>query len=165
MSTRTKTQTVTFTRPFRVRRTDRELRAGDYRIETDEEPIEGISALSYQRVEVRLFVPRIDGVSDAEMWVLGVREFDAALQADQAAPASPLLKNSMVTETRPVFPRTEPSERRDHARGQDKGANTPLYGTLLGVLALTIAGAVLGRMNPASPSAHGSATQVTDTRE
>jgi hypothetical protein len=82
--TRTKTQTVTFTQPFRLRPSDPELPAGDYQIEADEELIEGLSQLAYRRVEVRMFVPRIDGVSEAEMWVLGPREFDAALLAEQA---------------------------------------------------------------------------------
>ncbi len=43
MTTRTNARIVTFARPFLLKGIDRELPAGDYRVVTDEELIEGLS--------------------------------------------------------------------------------------------------------------------------
>lgn len=74
---------MTFARPFFLRRIDRELPAGSYPIETDEETLEGVSTPSYRRVEIRLFIPRIAGRSEAEMWVIAPDELDDILMQDR----------------------------------------------------------------------------------
>ena len=50
MTTRTTTKTVTFAHPFLLKGIDRILPAGDYRVVTDEELIEGVSLPVYRRV-------------------------------------------------------------------------------------------------------------------
>ena len=50
MTTRTRTQTMTFRRPFVLAGFDEALPAGAYDVETDEELLEGVSFLAYRRV-------------------------------------------------------------------------------------------------------------------
>ena len=54
MSTRTTGKTVTFAYPFLLRGVDRTLPAGDYRVVTDEELIEGLSFPVYRRVSTMI---------------------------------------------------------------------------------------------------------------
>jgi hypothetical protein len=61
MTVRTHTKTVTFNRPFVIGGMDEVLPAGDYQVETDEEPIEGVSFLAYRRVSVRIHIPSPGG--------------------------------------------------------------------------------------------------------
>ena len=46
MTMRTSRRTVTFTRPFSLREIGTEQPAGTYAVETDEEPIEGLSFMA-----------------------------------------------------------------------------------------------------------------------
>jgi hypothetical protein len=55
--TRTRDKTWTFGRPFMLKGVDRLLPAGDYRVTTDEELIEGLSFPVYRRVATMIFVP------------------------------------------------------------------------------------------------------------
>ena len=57
MITRTRDKTWTFSKPFRLNGVDRLLPAGDYRVTTDEELIEGLSFPVYRRVATMIFVP------------------------------------------------------------------------------------------------------------
>ena len=57
MTTRTTTKTVTFAHPFLLKGIDRILPAGDYRLVTDEELIDGVSFQVYRRVSTMIFVP------------------------------------------------------------------------------------------------------------
>lgn len=57
MSIRTSARTVTFSRPFSLKGVDRVLPAGDYRVLTDEELIEGLSFPVYRRISTMIFVP------------------------------------------------------------------------------------------------------------
>ena len=57
MSTRTTGKTVTFAHPFLLRGVDRTLPAGEYRVVTDEELIEGLSFPAYRRVSTMILVP------------------------------------------------------------------------------------------------------------
>jgi len=52
-----------FSKPFLLKGVDRTLPAGDYRVATDEELIDGTSFPIYRRVSTMIFVPGIDGVS------------------------------------------------------------------------------------------------------
>ena len=54
---RTRRETVTFARPFRLRGVDEAQPAGAYTVETDEEPIEGLSFMAYRRVATGIFLP------------------------------------------------------------------------------------------------------------
>lgn len=143
MATRAKAGTVTFARPFLLRRINRELPAGTYKIETEEESLEGVSVLSYRRVEVRLFVPQIMGKSEAEMWVLSPGELDVALAVDRE-PSSQ--DQPDITATRPEVAMKQAKE--IPVRSLNKASNLPLYGTLVGILALILATIDFGQHDP-----------------
>jgi hypothetical protein len=150
LPTRAISGTVTFARPFFLRRIDRELPAGSYAVETEEEALGGGSALSYRRIEVRLFVPPIAGISNAEMWVVSPGELDAALALDrQPASRREADIRGAVEAIAPAVRTVEVLQLRNRDTLQDKGSNTPLYGTLLGILALLAATAIAGRQDPA----------------
>ncbi len=61
MTLRTSCTTVTFTRPFLLKGIDAEQPAGTYRIETEEEALEGLSFLAYRRVSTTIFLPTLPG--------------------------------------------------------------------------------------------------------
>ena len=54
---RTLSKTVVFTKPFLLNGVDRTLPAGNYRVVTDEELIEGLSFPAYRRLSTMIFVP------------------------------------------------------------------------------------------------------------
>jgi hypothetical protein len=56
MSLRTTSRTLTFARPFSLDGLDEIQPAGSYTIQTDEEPIEGLSFLAYRRVATVIFL-------------------------------------------------------------------------------------------------------------
>lgn len=83
METRTRTESVTFVRPFVIPGVDAHLPAGTYRIETDEERIMGISFAAFRRVQIRIQLPsdpRRPGI--AETLIVDPNDFDAALARD-----------------------------------------------------------------------------------
>src|SRR3989440_12641257 len=57
MNIRTRGKTVTFNHPFLLKGVGRVLPAGDYRVLTDEELIEGLSFPVYRRVSTMIFLP------------------------------------------------------------------------------------------------------------
>ena len=73
MTTRTTTNTVTFAHPFLLKGIDRILPAGDYRVVTDEELIEGVSFPVYRRVSTMIFVPG-QNASSVEMVAIDPQE-------------------------------------------------------------------------------------------
>jgi hypothetical protein len=85
MNLRTTSRTITFERPFSLAGLDESQPAGTYTIQTDEEPIEGLSFLAYRRVATVIFLPLGKG---------GLGSFQAisvtpeALDAAQARDAS-----------------------------------------------------------------------------
>jgi hypothetical protein len=65
MTVRTSSKTVTFAHRFLLKGVDRILAAGDYRVVTDEELIEGLSFPVYRRVATMIFVPAKSGSASA----------------------------------------------------------------------------------------------------
>jgi hypothetical protein len=61
MTVRTIRRTISFLRPFYLKRVDRLLPPGDYQVMTDEELIEGLSFPAYHRVSTAIFVPAPSG--------------------------------------------------------------------------------------------------------
>ena len=57
MTSRTTTKTITFSRPFSLPGLDETQPAGTYTVQTDEEPIEGLSFLAYRRIATVIFLP------------------------------------------------------------------------------------------------------------
>ena len=57
MTLRTTSRTITFAQPFSLDGLDETQPAGSYTIQTDEEPIKGLSFLAYRRVATVIFLP------------------------------------------------------------------------------------------------------------
>ncbi len=63
MDERVTSRAVTFVRPFLLKGIDEELPAGNYTIETVEEPLAGLSFLSYRRVSAAIVLSANGGRS------------------------------------------------------------------------------------------------------
>jgi hypothetical protein len=84
MVTRTSVQTVTFQNPFVLPGIEDKLPAGNYRIEIDEEVLEGVSFLAYRRLKVALFLPVPSGKPGFEsMLTIHPKDLDTALACDR----------------------------------------------------------------------------------
>jgi hypothetical protein len=172
--TRVRADTVTFGRPFFLQKVNRELPAGSYAIETDEESLEDISTLAFRRVGVRLFVPRIEGRSDDEMWTIRPQDFDAVVANDRgpAGPETERREPPRPEQTGPdaVWPDTAAGRkagaadfaqrkaefeknREDVLSKLNERGNGPLYGVCLGILALLAATCLAHLLDPASAEA------------
>jgi hypothetical protein len=87
MIARTLSKTVVFTRPFLLKGVDRILPAGDYRVVTDEELIEGLSFPVYRRISTMIFVPaQSHPTSSVEMVIIDPIDLQAAQDRDAAVP-------------------------------------------------------------------------------
>jgi hypothetical protein len=87
MMVRTLNKTVVFTRPFLLKGVDRILPAGDYRVATDEELIEGLSFPVYRRISTMIFVPaQSHPASSVEMVTIDPIDLQAARDRDAAPP-------------------------------------------------------------------------------
>lgn len=89
MTQRTRIETVTFTRPFRLGGFEVELPAGDYRVETDEELLQDISFPAYRRVMTLLHL-REDPKRPGRKQTLTIdpQELEAALKRDKVPAAA-----------------------------------------------------------------------------
>jgi hypothetical protein len=85
MIARSLTEIVAFRKSFQLKGIDRVLPAGDYRVVTDEELIEGLSFPAYRRVATMVFVPT-DAASSIEMVAIDPLDLRAALAQDAAGP-------------------------------------------------------------------------------
>ena len=86
MTTRTRRETVSFARPFRISGIDRQLPAGAYEVITDEEMIEGLSFPSFRRVATMMMVPAPRG-SAMEMISIDPADLGDAQRLDAGAGA------------------------------------------------------------------------------
>lgn len=84
MIARSLSETVVFSKPFLLKGVDRMLPAGDYRVVTDEELIEGLSFPVYRRVSTMIFVPATQGASAIEMVTIDPLDLRGALDKDAA---------------------------------------------------------------------------------
>ena len=83
MSLRTTSKTVTFARSFSLDGLDETQPAGGYTVQTDEEPIEGLSFLAYRRVATVIVLPlRHGGTGSFEAISVTPEALDAALARD-----------------------------------------------------------------------------------
>jgi hypothetical protein len=87
MIARTREKMVSFTKPFVLEGVDHALPAGEYRVKTDEELIEGISFPVYRRVATMIFVPAQTQRGSIEMIAIDPGALQAALDRDAAADA------------------------------------------------------------------------------
>jgi hypothetical protein len=83
MTVRTIETTVTFRRPFMLDEFDMPQPAGTYRLVIEEETIEGLTFLAYQRKATMLHVPvALGSPSLGEIYFVTAAELAAALEAD-----------------------------------------------------------------------------------
>jgi hypothetical protein len=83
MSLHTTSKTITFARPFSLDGLDEAQPAGIYTVQTDEEPIEGLSFLAYRRVATVICLPlRRGGTRSFEAIPVAPDALDAALARD-----------------------------------------------------------------------------------
>ena len=81
---------MAFTRPFTLKGVDEVLPAGAYIVETDEEPLTGISFLAYRRISTLLHLHAMPGSAVvARVLAVDPNELDAALRRDQAPEEMP----------------------------------------------------------------------------
>jgi hypothetical protein len=87
MTIRTTRTNITFKRPFELKGVDSMLPAGEYRVLTDEELIDGLSYLAYRRVATLIFpltvLPQSPG-----MLTVDPQDLAAAQERDRSAPAA-----------------------------------------------------------------------------
>jgi hypothetical protein len=86
MAIRTTRTTVTFKHPFALRGYDGVLPAGDYRVLTDEELIDGLSYLAYRRVATLIF-PLAVLPDSPGMFAIEPEDLAAAQERDRAPQA------------------------------------------------------------------------------
>jgi hypothetical protein len=85
MTMRTRRETLTFAHPFTLRGVDGVQPAGTYTVQTDEEPIEGISFLAYRRVATIIFLPLPHGGAGSfEAVTVAPEDIQAAQARDKA---------------------------------------------------------------------------------
>lgn len=84
MTTRTLITFLVFNRPFTLRGVDRILPAGEYRVATDEELIEGLSFPVYRRTATMIFLPSRTQSSSVEMATVDPRDLRIAQARDKA---------------------------------------------------------------------------------
>jgi hypothetical protein len=90
MLTRTTDKIVVFSNPFTLKGVDRILPAGDYRVVTDEELIEGLSFPVYRRISTAIFVPaQSQQASTIEMVTIDPADLKAAQDRDAATHRGP----------------------------------------------------------------------------
>lgn len=91
MTTRTTRTTVTFERPFVLGDFDEVLPAGDYAVEIDEEPLEGLSFTAFHRVRATIALHPTDAAPGrSRSLTVDPNALDAALACDRV-PAAGLL--------------------------------------------------------------------------
>jgi hypothetical protein len=123
MTIRTSRKTVTFRKPFTLRGVEEILPAGAYTVETDEEPLLGVSFLAYRRISTLLHVPGRPGDRVlTRVLTVDPNELDAALERDRAgAEASVDLDADRRTLTKAARQSREASDRQAIERGEDEG--------------------------------------------
>lgn len=85
MTTRSSETTITFRRPFTLDGLAETLPAGDYRVETEEERIEGLSYAAYRRTATVLRLPAASGpVHLTRAMTVDPEDLQAALARDRA---------------------------------------------------------------------------------
>ena len=83
---------------------DRELPAGDYRVVTDEELIEGLSFPVYRRVSTMIFVPaQAHRASSVEMVTIDPLDLQAAQDRDGSTHRATLAKSNELNTGTEVF--------------------------------------------------------------
>ena len=116
MAMRTSKKTVSFRRPFTLKSLDEVLPAGTYTVETDEEPITGISFLAYRRIQTLLYVHGKPGQTvPSRLLTIDPNELDAALKRDQLCAHNSILQSPENKSEKPI-----PISQRQQAESQGR---------------------------------------------
>jgi hypothetical protein len=87
MTVRSLSKTVVFNKPFQLKGIERMLPAGDYRVVTDEELIDGLSFPVYRRVTTMIFLPaQSHRASSIEMVTIDPLDLQTAQDHDATKP-------------------------------------------------------------------------------
>lgn len=82
-TTRMNKKLVTFEHPFLLDEIEKELPAGDYTVETEEESIDGLTFLAFRRVATTLIVrPAIGKRGQTHFWTIDPQGLASALELD-----------------------------------------------------------------------------------
>ncbi|MCO6388480.1 hypothetical protein [Aliihoeflea sp. 40Bstr573] len=85
MTTRTRSSTTRFAAPFTLRGIGQTLPAGEYRIDRDEELIDGLSWIAHRSVATYIHLPSIDRASRPTQIVeIDSNDLEAAIVKDNA---------------------------------------------------------------------------------
>jgi hypothetical protein len=80
---RTTQTTISFSSPFMLPGFEAPQPAGDYRVDVDEEMIEGVSRIAWRRTAAFIHLPAIGrGSSTSQMVPVAPADLDAAIQKD-----------------------------------------------------------------------------------
>lgn len=83
MTSRTTQTVVSFSSPFRLPGFDTAQPAGEYRVDYDEEPIDGLSRLAWRRVGAFIHLPAIATRSSTQqMMPIHLSDLENALEKD-----------------------------------------------------------------------------------
>ena len=83
MNVRTTHSTATFTKPFHLDGFNEYQPPGDYRVDIDEEPIEGLSFLAYRRIGALFYLPALSQPqTSVQVASITPATFDAMLEQD-----------------------------------------------------------------------------------
>jgi hypothetical protein len=102
MTMRTSHKTVTFTQPFSLNGIDEVQAAGTYTVETNEEPLQGVSFPAYRRMETLIFLPSRPGGARVERVVdIDPLELEAAQKKDASIAVLEGARHAMAGVARP----------------------------------------------------------------
>jgi hypothetical protein len=102
MTMRTSHKSVTFTQPFSLSGIDEVQAAGTYTVETNEEPLQGMSFPAYRRMETLIFLPSRPGGAFVERVVnIDPLELEAAQKKDASIAALEGARHAMAGVARP----------------------------------------------------------------
>ena len=123
MTVRTSEGTMTFRRPFVLSWFDEVLPAGAYNVETDEEPLEGISFPAYRRILTVLYLHAMPGrQGQTRVLPIDPNELEPVLKRDrereEIAVGQEAYRDALTTATNP---RREESDRQAMDRAEDEG--------------------------------------------
>lgn len=86
MVTRTTSTTVRFSAPFLLSGFDSPQPAGEYRVDHDEESIDGVSWQAWHRTGSFIFLPAVNATTSiSQMVPVSPDELDAALERDKSS--------------------------------------------------------------------------------
>ncbi len=84
MNSRTTQTVVRFSSPFLLPGFEAPQPAGDYRINYDEEPLEGVFRLAWRRIAAFIYLPAIAMQASAQQMVpINISDLDTILERDQ----------------------------------------------------------------------------------